>query len=99
MAKILKMPSQEIINGFKGTIDFYLWNKIPCVRRWPRSPGHHRAPLVEAQWPTFAWASSNWNSLTSEIQDAYRAMSSGTNMSGRDLFTKGFISPTYLKLE
>lgn len=99
MAKILKLPSAEIINGFKGTIDFYLWKRIPCVRKWPRSPGHKRAPLVEARWPAFAWAASNWNSLSPYIQDIYRAMAQSTNMSGRDLFVKGFIAPTVLKLE
>lgn len=99
MAKIVKMPSMAIVNGFKGTIDFYVHQGQLCVRKWPRSPGHDRAPAVQAQWPAFAWAATNWNSLTPEIQDAYKTMASGTNMTGRDLFVKGFITPTFLVLE
>ncbi|GAH92479.1 unnamed protein product, partial [marine sediment metagenome] len=45
-----------IIKGFKGTLDFYVWKGITCVRSWPRSPGRKRAPAVQAQWPAFAWA-------------------------------------------
>lgn len=99
MAKITKMPSLAIIKGFKGKVDFYVYCGQPCARSWPRSPGHDRAPGVEAQWPAFAWAASNWNSLSPEVQEAYRSMASGTNMTGRDLFIKGFITPTFLELE
>ncbi|MBA7638327.1 hypothetical protein ES703_45981 [subsurface metagenome] len=98
MAKIAKMPGLKIIDGFKGTLDFYVWKGIACVRRWPRSPGHRRAPAVEAQWAAFAWAASNWNSLTPVVQDAYRAMAAGTHMSGRDIFTKSFITTKNISL-
>jgi len=99
MAKITKMPSMAIVNGFKGTIDFYVHDGQPCVRSWPRSPGHDRAPAVMEKWAAFAWAATNWNSLSPAVQAAYKTMASGTNMTGRDLFVKGFITPLYLKLE
>jgi len=86
------MPNLAIINGFKGTVDFYIHNGVPCARRWPRSPGRRRAPPVEAQWPAFSWAASHWNSLSPEVQEAYRLTASDTNMSGRDLFVKSYIS-------
>lgn len=99
MAVLTKLPGLAIINGFKKTIDFYVYMGLPCARKWPRSPGHQRAPAVEEQWPPFAWASSNWNSLSPEIQDQYRRMAAGTHLTGRDIFTKGFISAQYLTLE
>lgn len=92
MAKITKMPSLAVIGGMKGVIDYYVHDGQPCARKWPRSPGHFRAPAVEAQWSAFTWAASNWNSLSPEVRDAYKTMASGTNMTGRDLFIKGFIS-------
>ncbi|GAI21985.1 unnamed protein product, partial [marine sediment metagenome] len=49
MAVITKMPGMAIVNGFKGTLDFYVHCGTNCVRKWPRSPGHSRAPEVEAQ--------------------------------------------------
>ena len=99
MAKITKMPSMAIVNGFKGTIDFYVNMGLPCVRSWPRSPGHARAPAVEAKWPAFTWASSNWGSLSPEVQEAYNRQAQGTNLTGRDIFTKSFITTTHISLE
>ena len=92
MAKLIALPHQAIISGFKGTVDFYVNMGIPCARRWPRSPGHRRAPAVESQWPPFAWASSNWNSLSPIVQEAYRQTAQGTTLTGRDLFTKSYIT-------
>ena len=93
------MPSMAIVDGFKGSIDFYYWRGIVCCRSWPKSPGHNRSPAVMAQWTAFAWASQNWGSLSVEVQDAYRRMSAGTKMSGRDMFVKSYLSPIYVRLE
>lgn len=92
MAVLKNLPSLAIINGFKGSIDFYVYNGIPVARRWPCSPGKQRAPAVEAQWPAFSFASKNWNSISPTVQDAYRATVRGTHMSGRDLFVKAYLS-------
>lgn len=107
MAKLTALPALDIISGFKGTIDFYVnyqscdrevaGNGIPCARRWPRSPGHRRAPAVEAQWLAFTWAAANWNSLSPEVQDAYKATAEETNLTARDLFTKSFITDYFRK--
>ena len=92
LAKLTSIPEQAIIDGFKGVIDFYVHDTIPCVRKWPRSPGKRRSPAVEAQWLAFAWAAANWNSLSPEVQQAYEETASEVNMTGRDLFTKSFLA-------
>lgn len=92
MAKLTKLPGMEIIDGFKGVIDFYLWNGIPCARSWPRSPGSDRAPAVKEQWPAFAFAGSYWNNLALEVKQAYIDMAAGYPITGRDLFTQSFIN-------
>jgi len=99
VAIITKMPSMTVVNGFKGTLDFYWWMGIACVRKWPRSPGHDRSQAVRAGWPAFAWASSNWNSLSPAIQQAYNTLAQGTYMTGRDIFTKSFINGDTLYME
>jgi len=105
MAKLTNLPALDIISGFKGTIDYYInyqssdpetrGKGIPCARKWPRSPGHKRAPAVEAQWAAFTYPAAHWNSLSPEIQDAYNKMASGTGLSGRDMFTRSFIKGIY----
>ena len=99
MAKLTKLPGLEVISGFKGVVDFYVWKGIAVARTWPRSPGHRRAPAVQEQWPAFAWAASNWNELSPYVRQAYEDLATGTNMTARDLFTKGFINGTFLYLE
>ena len=96
MAKLTAMPHQDIVSGLKGTIDFYLWMGIPVARKWPRSPGHKRAPAVEAQWPAFTTASRMWNLMDDEIRQSYIATASGTYLTGRDLAIKAYLSG-YLK--
>lgn len=91
MAKLLAMPEQAVVSGFKGVIDFYEYMGIPVARKWPRSPGHKRSPAVEAQWPVFTDAVNLWNQLSEEVKETYRKLASGTGMSGRDLFIKGYI--------
>lgn len=95
----------DIISGFRGVIDFYVNYQTcpaetgevgtPCARRWPRSPGHLRSPAVMEQWSAFSEAAGLWSQVSQEIQDAYNKMASGTGMSGRDMFTRGYISGLY----
>ena len=95
MAKLLNMPEQIIVDGFKGTIDFYVNMGIPCARAWPTSPGKRRAPQVEAQWGAFRYASRLWDKLSPEVQAAYIHQAAGTRMSGRDLAQKAYIGGLY----
>jgi len=96
MAKLTALPSLAIVSGYKGTIDFYLWMGMPVARKWPRSPGHKRAPAVEAQWPAFTTASRLWNLMDDQIRQSYIATASSTNLTGRDLAVKAYLSG-YLK--
>jgi len=95
MAKLTALPHQAIIDGFKGKIDFYLWRGIPCARKWPRSPGHLRAQAVMEQWADFSYAAGAWTLLSDVVQDAYRALAVGSGLSGRDLFTRGYLTGLY----
>jgi len=89
----------KVISGFKGTLDFYVHMGQICVRSWPRSPGPHRAPAVQASWPAFTWASQNWNSMDPELQEAFKRMASGTVLSGRDIFMKCYLNSSIVHLE
>ncbi|MBA7644367.1 hypothetical protein ES703_52110 [subsurface metagenome] len=95
MAKLSAMPEQAIIDGFKGTIDFYLWRGIPCVRMWPRKADPRGIPEVEAHWASFSYVSKLWSLLSPEIKAAYNSQASDGGLSGRDLMTRGFLSGIY----
>lgn len=99
MGKLTQMVNQDIIDGFKGVIDFYLYKGIPCFRKWPKKPDLPRTPEVKAQWPAFTIATQSWNLLPPYVQDAYKRMAHGTNLSGRDMFTKSYLNGNFIKLE
>lgn len=93
------MPGQKIINGFKGTLDYYVYMSLNCVRSWPSSPGHDRAPAVQAGWPAFTWSVKNWPNLSLVVKQAYEQLAQGTNMTGRDVFMKSYMKGDTLYLE
>jgi len=96
MAKVSQLPALDIISGLKGTLDFYVWKGIPVCRSWPRSPGHRRAPAVEAQWPAFTKGARLWPTLSSDVQKACATMSAGTPLSARDIAVKLYLNAHHL---
>lgn len=95
MAKLLVMPQQAIIDGFKGNIDFYVNMGIPCARAWPKSPGNARSPAVMAQWPLFSYASKEWNNLSQTVQNAYEELATNSGLSGRDMQVRAYLTGLY----
>lgn len=95
MAKITRMPNEAIISGFKCKVDFYYYMGVPCCRAWPRSPGHRRAPAVEAQWAAFSYATREWNNLSPEIRRAYEELATGSGLSGRDMAMRAYLKGLY----
>lgn len=92
MAIITKMPAMAIIDGFRHVLDFYVHCGLNCVRKWPKSPGHRRTPEVEAQWAVFKKAVALWAQIPDSVRQAYEEMAVTTNMTARDMFTRGYIS-------
>ena len=92
MAIIKAMVGREVISGFRGVIDFYLHDGIPCARRWPRSPGHFRAPAVMAGWVPFTTAVQLWNQASPFVRDTYNVLAPDTGLSGRDWFMRAYLS-------
>lgn len=91
MAKIKHMVGQKVIDGFKGTLDFYYHEGQACVRAWPKSPGKVRTPAVMAWWAPFAYAAGEWNNLSEAVRRSYAELASGTGLSARDMFQRAYM--------
>lgn len=91
MAKITEMVGEKIISGFRGSLDFYYYMGIACVRKWPSSPGHFRSPPVMAGWAAFSYAASEWNNLSPEVRRTYEELAIASGLSGRDMFTRAYM--------
>ena len=92
MAKLAALPEEAIISGFKGTLDYYVWNGIPVCRSWPNKGRSNMTAAERAVWPVFSDAVHIWNQMSPEVRDAYNAMASGSTLSGRDMATKMYIN-------
>jgi len=95
MAKLTALPELAIIDGFKGTIDYYVYMGIPCARAWPKSPGKWRSLSVMAQWPTFTYASREWNNLSLAVQRAYSVLATNSGLSSRDMQVRAYMTGLY----
>ncbi|MBA7643919.1 hypothetical protein ES703_51653 [subsurface metagenome] len=95
MAVITSMPSEAIISGYRGSLDYYYNMGLACVRRWPRSPGHLRTPAVMSTWEAFAYASRLWKLLSPEVQRSYEELATGTGLSGRDMAERAYLKGLY----
>ena len=48
--------------------------------------------LFRSQWPIFADAVAQWNTLDPMVRTAYQTMAAGSTMSGRDIMIKMYIN-------
>jgi hypothetical protein len=94
MAKLSALPEEAIINGFKGSVDFYVCRTIPCARAWPRARTVPFTPQEKANWPIFAIATRIWPLLDSETRESLERMTPAASLSARDLATKLYLNGT-----
>ena len=99
MAKLTKLPDRSIIDGLKGTLDFYtlhlnptLSEGIPCCRSWPRFDPDKLTAASKAAAATFGAISSLLKSLPDNLVEAYRLQASGTRLTWRDLAIRSYLN-------
>lgn len=96
MAVISSLPGVDIISGFKGVLDFYVCLGLPCVRKWPRYKTRAPHPEEAVNQAIFSDAVAEWDNLSALVRDAYKAMASGSTLSGRDMFVKMYINASLI---
>lgn len=91
MARLNAMPNKEIVDTFKGVIDFYLWKGIPCARSWPRYKPRQASPDEAAVQSDFSYINKLASQLPEDIIDQYKAMAVGTPFTWKDLLVRGYM--------
>lgn len=94
MVVLKEMVGQKVIDGFRGVIDFYYWKIIPVARTWPRKPKGPRSPASQLTAQIFKQASEVFHDVTPAVQEAYAEMVTGTNLTWKDMFFRGYVSGT-----
>lgn len=91
MTVLTALPSQAIINGFKGTVDFYLWKGVACARKWPRWRRRTATPEEAANQDAFRYINQVAGSLDPYIIAQYQAMAAGTPFTWKDLLVRAYM--------
>jgi len=89
MARIDVLPSIEIIRGFKGILDFYLWKGLPCVRAWPSWRPARQSDPSKAAALLFGAIVKAYSLLGHAPLEAYRADAKDHNRTARDIMVSG----------
>lgn len=99
MAKITHLPSQAIIDGLAGVLDFYVYHPvscqgegIPCVRKWPRYDESHMTQAAKDARVPFAYIATKWKTLPPYIQQAYIDMASQSSLTGKDMMIRLYLN-------
>ena len=91
MAKINALPSLEIINTLKGTLDFYYWKGIPCVRKWPVIPMSSRTQASLDSARLFGLIVQGWALVGGAAKALYIEAAKDQPRTGRDLYVSGVL--------
>jgi len=89
MARLKALPSIDIIRGFRGVLDFYVWRGLPCVRRWPDKAHATRTPAEIAAGRTFGAIIKAWSLVGSNVKALYTQEALDNPRTARDIYVSG----------
>jgi len=89
MARLTALPSIDIIQGFKGVLDFYLWKGLPCVRKWPYTPPSKRTAGTKSAASLFGEILKSYRLTADTVLEAYQEMAKGAPRTPRDIYVSG----------
>lgn len=91
MAKIKAAPELEVVDWYKGTLDFYDYMGLHVVRKWPHWPKRTPWPAEKAAQDRFAYITRAWSTLDPYLKSRYLFSARGTNYTARDLYTRLYL--------
>lgn len=86
MPKLTKLPSLDIIHGFRGILDFYVWKGIPLVRKWPVTPKSHLTEGTMTAAKTFGKIIKAWGLIDSVTMAAFIEDAQDHPRTARDIY-------------
>jgi len=86
MARLTALPEIDVIHGFAGVIDFYLWKGLACARMWPRNPKSHHSAATIAAAATFGAISRGFALLANTALAAFQEDAADQTRTARDIY-------------
>jgi len=97
MAILDALPSQWVIDKYKGIIDFYLWKGIPVARKWPHIPPYQRTPEELATQQALRYIMSLLPHIEPTVLALYKRMAHGYYLSWRDYLIRHYLHSTNIR--
>lgn len=99
MVRLANLPSQGVIDGLSGVVDFYVYHPsgeegkgVPCARSWPRYDESVMTAASKEQRAPFAYVNQRYRDLSPTVLEAWHQMASMTGLTPRDLATRAYIN-------
>ncbi len=89
MARIDALPAIDIIRGFKGILDFYLWRGLPCVRAWPAYRPARQTDASKASALLFGAIIKAFSLTAGPVLDQLAIEATGIPRTTRDIYVSG----------
>ncbi|KKM18706.1 hypothetical protein LCGC14_1663020 [marine sediment metagenome] len=91
MARLSALPARAIVDGFKGTVDFYMYKDTAVARAWPKWTPREPWPAEGANQQAFAYINRVARDLPVYIIDQYKIMAAGTPFTWKDLLVRSYM--------
>ncbi len=89
MARLTALPSIDIIRGFKGILDFYLWKGLPCVRAWPTWRPARQSDASKTAALLFGAIIQAFSLTHSAVLEQLAIEATGIPRTARDIYVSG----------
>ena len=97
--KLDAMPPSGVIDGFRGTLDFYIYHPNPLdprgiavCRSWPTYNADRYPESSKVMQPFFSYINKMYRFLPPEIVTGYESMSGGTSLTPRDYAVRCYLA-------
>jgi len=99
MALLDTMPAPEIIDRFRGVLDFYAWCTLNICRSWPSRPNLARSPACALVGQQFSYINKQAATIDPAIMEQYDAMATGGAMTWKDWMNRLYVSGDFNLIE
>jgi len=96
MALLAAMPSQDVIDGLRGSVDFYRWCNLVIARSWPHYTPENMTARTKAQATAFAYLLSQTNSLPAHVVESWEWLASQSKLAWRDWMARAYLGGTFV---
>lgn len=84
MPVLNSLPDPDTIRRLKGTLDYYVWKGLPCVRKWPVTPKAHLTSGTLTQSARYSSWLKRAHLTAAEVQAVANDVARQSNWTWRD---------------